>query len=82
MKGENGMKPIKHMRSKRGFYIGRLRQEKGKHMNPSTLSSECIGTPGGGMGWAFHQLMTLDGGHQKRMKVIDPKANFHERFHK
>jgi hypothetical protein len=29
MKGENGMKPIKHMRSKRGFYIGRLDQVRG-----------------------------------------------------
>lgn len=82
MKGENEMKPMKHMRSKRGFYIGRLRQGMRKHINPSTLSSECIGKSGGGIRWAFHQLMTLDGGHQKRMKVIDPKANFHEHFHK
>ncbi|ANS52134.1 hypothetical protein BM86_17065 [Bacillus thuringiensis] len=76
------MKPIKHMRSKRGFYIGRLREGMGKHKNPQKLSSDFVGKPGGGMGWVFHQLMTLDGGHQKRMKVIDPKASFHEHFHK
>lgn len=82
MKGRNVMKPIKHMRSKRGFYIGRLSQEVGKHMSSSKLSTEFAGKPGGGMGWAFHQLMTLDGGNQKRIKVIDPKASFHEHFHK
>ncbi|MGH0789836.1 hypothetical protein ACQVTU_19330 [Bacillus cereus] len=78
------MKPIKHMRSKRGFYIGRLSQEVGKHMSSSKLSTEFAGKPGGGMGWAFHQLMTLDGEHQKnkRITVIDPKANFHDHFHK
>ncbi|WP_144508844.1 hypothetical protein [Bacillus mycoides] len=76
------MKPIKHMRSKRGFYIGRLSQEVGKHMSSSKLSTEFAGKPGGGMGGAFHQLMTLDGGHQKRIQVIDPKASFHEHFQK
>lgn len=76
------MKPIKHMRSKRGFYISRLSQEVGKHMSSSKLSTEFAGKPGGGMGWAFHQLMTLDEGNQKRIKVIDPKASFHEHFQK
>ncbi|MGZ9785468.1 hypothetical protein [Bacillus pseudomycoides] len=78
------MKPIKHIRSKRGFYIGRLSQEAEKHMNPSKLSSEFVGKPGKGMGWACHQLMTLDGEHQKkkRLTVIDPKGHFHKHFHK
>ncbi|TKH19541.1 hypothetical protein FC697_20225 [Bacillus wiedmannii] len=76
------MKPIKHMRSKRGFYIGRLNQQMGNRANHSKLSSEFAGKAGGGMGWAFHQLMTLDGGNQKRIKVIDPKASFHEHFQK
>lgn len=78
------MKPIKHMRSKRGFYIGRLSKQVGNHTNHTTLSSELAGSTGRGMGWVFHQLMTLDGEQQKnkRVTVIDPKVNFHKHFHK
>lgn len=44
------MKPIKHMRSKRGFYIGRLSKQVGNHTNHTTLSSELAGSTGRGMG--------------------------------
>lgn len=79
MKEEFIVKPIKHMRSKRGFYIGRLRQVE-NHANHSKLSSEMIGTPGRGMAWTWHQLMTLASEHHKGAKVIDPKSNFHEKI--
>jgi len=82
MKGVNVMKPIKHMRSKRGFYIGRLAQEVGKRINHSNLSSEFAGKPGKGMKWSLHQLIVLDGACQKGTKCIDPKASFEQYRHK
>lgn len=52
-----------------------------KRMNPSKLSSEFVGTSGRGMSaWTRHQIMALDSEHYKEIKVVDPKANFHE-FH-
>ncbi|MED1304079.1 hypothetical protein BK704_35295 [[Bacillus thuringiensis] serovar konkukian] len=74
------MKPIKHMRSKRGFYIGRLSQQVGKQTNHSKLSSELTGITGRGMAFSSF-LMTL-AGHQKGMKLIDPKTSFHQHTRK
>lgn len=74
------MKPIKHLRSKRGFYIGRLSQLRGNRVNPSKLSSELTGITGRGMAFSSF-LMTL-AGNEKGMKLIDPKANSHKHFHK
>ncbi|MDA2637889.1 hypothetical protein [Bacillus cereus] len=80
------MKPIKHMRSKRGFYIGRLSKEVGNQMKHPTLSSERAGSMGRGRMWDLPQLITLAGELQKKKEkgilVIDPKAHFHEHFHK
>ncbi|PEA84057.1 hypothetical protein COL30_05270 [Bacillus pseudomycoides] len=74
------MKPIKHLRSKRGFYIGRLSQLGGNRVNHSKLSSELTGITGRGMVFSSF-LMTL-AGNEKGMKPIDPKANSHKHFHK
>ncbi|MES1053170.1 hypothetical protein FOA24_29555 [Bacillus thuringiensis] len=74
------MKPIKHMRSKRGFYIGRLGQLRGNRVNHSKLSSELTGITGRGMAFSSF-LMTL-AGHQNGMKLIDPKTSFHQHTHK
>ncbi|MGQ4286617.1 hypothetical protein ACS4JF_18885 [Bacillus thuringiensis] len=74
------MKPIKHMRSKRGFYIGRLSQVRGNRVNHSKVSAEWNGITGRGMAFLSF-LMTLSG-DGKEMKLIDPKASFHEYFHK
>lgn len=80
MRGRNVMKPIKHMRSKRGFYIGRLSQLRGNCVNHSKLLSELTGITGRGMAFSSF-LMTL-ASNEKGMKFIDPKANFHKHFHK
>ncbi|PFZ08103.1 hypothetical protein COL63_25675 [Bacillus pseudomycoides] len=74
------MKPIKHLRSKRGFYIGRLSQLGGNRVNHSKLSSELTGITRRGMAFSSF-LMTL-AGNEKGMKLIDPKANSHKYFHK
>jgi hypothetical protein len=75
------MKSIKHMRSKRGFYIGRLNQQMANQANHSKNSSELARITGRGMAFSSF-LMTL-AGHQKGMKLIDPKkSNFHKHFHK
>ncbi|PGC53800.1 hypothetical protein [Bacillus pseudomycoides] len=74
------MKPIKHLRSKRGFYIGRLSQLGGNRVNHSKLSSELTGITGRGM--AFSSLLMTLAGNEKGMKLIDPKANSHKHFHK
>ncbi|OLR25064.1 hypothetical protein [Bacillus cereus] len=76
------MKPIKHMRSKRGFYIGRVAQEVGKRINSSNLSSEFAGKPGKGTKWSLNQLIVLDGACQKGTKCIDPKASLEKHRHK
>lgn len=74
------MKPIKHMRSKRGFYIGRLSQQVPNQANRSKQLSELTGITGRGMAFSSF-LMTL-AGNEKGIKLIDPKANFHKHFHK
>ncbi|MDF9624927.1 hypothetical protein P5775_19520 [Bacillus cereus] len=74
------MKPIKHMRSKRGFYIGRLSQQMPNQANRSKQLSELAGITGRGMAFSSF-LMTL-AGHQKGMKLIDPKTDFHHHTHK
>jgi hypothetical protein len=49
--------------------------------NHSKNSSEFVaGITGRGMAFSSF-LMTL-AGHQKGMKLIDPKSNFHKHFHK
>ncbi|WP_180233369.1 hypothetical protein [Bacillus thuringiensis] len=53
-----------------------------KRKNPSKISSEFVGTPGRGMAWTRHHLMTLVNEHHKGTKVIDPKENFHEFYEK
>ncbi len=80
MKGDNGMKPIKHMRSKHGFYIGRLSQVRRNRVNHSKVSAELNGLTGRGMAFSSF-LMTL-AGNEKGIKLIDPKANFHKHLHK
>lgn len=74
------MKPITHIRSKRGFYIGRLNQEVEKCKNPSKLSDEFTGRVGKGVKWSLRQLITLD--ENQRVMTIDPKASFHQVKHK
>ncbi|MEI4618171.1 hypothetical protein [Bacillus cereus] len=74
------MKPIKHMRSKRGFYIGRLSQQVPNQANRSKQLSELTGITGRGMVFSSF-LMTL-AGNEKGIKLIDPRANFHKDFHK
>ncbi|AYY25368.1 hypothetical protein [Bacillus sp. FDAARGOS_527] len=74
------MKPITHMRSKRGFYIGRLGKQMENQANYSKQSSNLTGFAGRGMGFS-NFLMTL-AYHEKGTKIIDPKTNFHEHFHK
>ncbi|MHA2895715.1 hypothetical protein CN553_16950 [Bacillus cereus] len=74
------MKPIKHMRSKRGFYIGRLSQQMPNQASRSKQLSELAGITGRGMAFSSF-LMTL-AGHQKGMKLIDPKTDFHDHTHK
>ncbi|HDX9577635.1 TPA: hypothetical protein ROX88_001132 [Bacillus pseudomycoides] len=74
------MKPITHIRSKRGFYIGRLNQEVGKRRNHPKLSSEFTGRVGMGVRWSLHQLITLD--ERQRTMIFDPKTSFHQVKHK
>lgn len=72
------MKLIKHPRSKRGFYIGRIRQGE-NHISQTKLSSKMIGTTGRGM--ALSQLfMTLASESCKGSIVADPKGSFHEKL--
>ncbi|MGR5980881.1 hypothetical protein ACT7DJ_34920 [Bacillus cereus] len=66
------MKPIKHMRSKRGFYIGRLSQLRGNRLNHSKLSSELTGITGRGMAFSSF-LMTL-ASNEKRNKTHRSKS--------
>ncbi|PEI44649.1 hypothetical protein [Bacillus pseudomycoides] len=53
-----------------------------KRTNPSTNSSEFVGTPRRGMAWTWHQSMMLDNEHHKETKVIDPKENSREFYEK
>lgn len=78
MKGAFVVKPIKHMRSKRGFYIGRVR-EANNLIHATKVSPEWAGVQGRGMSFS-NLLMTLARGHNKGTKVVDPKANFYEKI--
>ncbi len=80
MKGDNGMKGIKDMGSKDGFYMGRLREVRGNGVNDWKVWGELNGVRGRGMGfWRF--LMRL-GGNEKGIKVIDGKGNLHKHLQK
>ncbi|MBC6975111.1 MULTISPECIES: hypothetical protein [Bacillus] len=72
------MKPIKHMRSKRGFYIGRVR-EVNNRIHATKVSPDWAGVQGRGMAFS-NLLMTLASEHHKGTIVADPKANFHEKI--